>query len=241
LVQGQAESGSSVSMEPEFWTASYGFRPGRNAHDALQGSGGLITREHTQWVVEADIKGFFDHVNHDYLMRFLEYRIKDPIFLSADPAVSQSRCDDGRGCGGKRAGDPARGLVSPVLANIYLHYVLDLWFEKRFTKTCRGRAFLVRYADDFIGCFTHEEDARLFLKELTERLCTFDLEIEPTKTAILRFGGRTKEEKPSTFSFWASLTIQERVVRSLCVGRKTEGKRVRKKLKQVKRSCASSG
>lgn len=104
-------------------------------------------------------------------------------------------------------GRPQGGLVSPVLANIYLHYVLDWWFEGRFAKTCRGKSYLIRYADDFVACFQEEVDARRFLKELTERLATFGLETEPTKTAILKFGmaawiqsRRPEGPRPETFS-----------------------------------------
>jgi retron-type reverse transcriptase len=91
-------------------------------------------------------------------------------------------------------GTPQGGLVSPVLSNIYLHYVLDLWLEKRFVKSCRGKAQLVRFADDYVACFQYEEDAKRFRNEMAERLAAFDLEVEPSKTAVLRFGSKAKEE-----------------------------------------------
>ena len=131
------------------------------------------------------------------------------------------------------------GVVSPALSNIYLHYVLDLWFEKSYAQACRGKAHLVRYADDFIACFQYEEDAKGFLSALTKRLGAFDLEVEPSKTAMLRFGSAAHRHcpkdglrRPKTFSF---LGFEHFVSRSrkgrFVVGRKTEGKRFRKKLK----------
>jgi hypothetical protein len=135
-------------------------------------------------------------------------------------------------------GTPQGGLVSPVLSNIYLHYVLDLWFEKRYARSCEGRAHLIRYADDYVACFQKKADARRFLTEMTERLAQFDLEVEPSKTALLQFGRRAMGRKardglgPRIFSF---LGFTHYVVRSrtgrFVVGRKTDAKRLRKKLK----------
>jgi hypothetical protein len=137
-------------------------------------------------------------------------------------------------------GTPQGGLVSPVLSNIYLHYVLDLWFEKRFARQCAGKAYLIRYADDFVACFEHEADARAFLTEMPARLAEFALEIEPSKTALLQFGSamlgrrRVQCHGPRTFSF---LGFTHYVGRSrtgrFVVGRKTDGKRLRKKLKAL--------
>jgi hypothetical protein len=137
------------------------------------------------------------------------------------------------------AGTPQGGLVSPVLANIYLHYVLDLWFEKRWKKSCRGKAYLVRYADDFIGCFENEEDARKFVSVLAERLAAFDLEVESSKTAVLRFGSRARRDcfkdglnRPRTFNFLGFTHFVSQSRKGyFALGRKTEGKRITKKLK----------
>jgi RNA-directed DNA polymerase len=138
-------------------------------------------------------------------------------------------------------GTPQGGLVSPVLANIYLHYTLDVWFEKRFAKSCRGKAYLLRYADDFVACFHREEDAKCFVQELTKRLAEFNLEAEPTKTRVLRFGDQAQAQckqeglrRPQTFDF---LGITHFVARTrggrFVVGRKTQGERIRKKLKAL--------
>ena len=200
--------------EPEFCECSYGFRPGRSAHDALRRIAEIMTKENTQWVVEADVKGFFDHVSHDHLMRFLEHRIADPRFLRILRRFLKAGVMEDGVVRASEEGTPQGGLVSPVLANIYLHYVLDLWFEKRFGKSCRGKAYLVRFADDFIAYFEDEEDARRFLPELTERLAAFDLEVEPRKTSVLRFGSDAEREcwrdglrRPATFPSWALRTL----------------------------------
>ncbi len=189
IVQDRASRILQAIWEPEFRDCSYGFRPGRNAHQALKRLAEIITVKHTQWVVEADIKGFFDHVTHSHLLRFLAHRIADPRFLRiVDRFLKAGVLEDGMFSASEQ-GTPQGGLVSPVLANIYLHYVLDVWFEKRYAKSCRRPAYLVRYADDFVACFQLEEDAKRFMVELTHRLAEFDLEAEPTKTRLLAFWG----------------------------------------------------
>jgi group II intron reverse transcriptase/maturase len=227
--------------EPEFLDCSYGFRPGRSAHDALRRVAEVITNEHTQWVVEADIKGFFDHVSHSHLLRFLEHRIADPnIVRILRRFLKAGVMEDGM-VSEVMEGTPQGGLVSPALANIYLHYVLDVWFKRRFKKSCRGKAFLVRYCDDFIACFQHEDEAQRFRRDLAERLAAFDLEVEPSKTAVLRFGRQATREchreglrRPRTFSFLGLTHYVSRSRRGrFVVGRKTEGKRFTGKLKQL--------
>jgi RNA-directed DNA polymerase len=227
--------------EPEFQDCSFGFRPGRSAHDALRRVAEIITNERTQWVVEADIKGFFDHVSHAHLLRFVEHRIADPNLLRILRRFLKAGVMEEGVVSEVTEGTPQGGLVSPALANIYLHYVLDLWFERRYKKSCRGKAFLVRYCDDFIVCFQHEDEAHRFHRELGERLSAFDLEVEPSKTAVLRFGTQAKRDchrdglgRPQTFSF---LGLTHYVGRSrrgrFVVGRKTERKRFNGKLKQL--------
>ena len=232
LVQDRLSLILQAIWEPEFRDCSYGFRPGRSAHDALRRVGEIITNEHTQWVVEADIKGFFDHVSHERLMKCLAHRIVDPNFLRLIRRILKAGVMEDGVVGASEEGTPQGGLVSPVLANIYLHYVLDVWFE-RFRKTCRGTARLVRFADDFIACFQYEEEARRFLIEMTERLAACDLEVAPDKTAILPFGDRTSH--PLTFNFLGFTHFVGRSRRgAFVVNRKTERKRFTKKLKQLK-------
>jgi group II intron reverse transcriptase/maturase len=237
LVQDRLSLILQAIWEPEFRNCSFGFRPGRSAHDALRRVAEVITNERTQWVVEADIKGFFEHVSHAHLLRFLEHRIADPNLLRIIQRFLKAGIMEDGGFTAGVEGTPQGGLVSPVLSNIYLHYVLDLWFEERFARRCAGKAYLIRYADDYVACFEHEADARAFLEAMTERLAQFDLEVEPSKTALLAFGStmlgrkRVEYEGPRTFSF---LGLTHYVGRSrrgrFVVGRKSDGKRVRKKL-----------
>ena len=239
IVQDRASRILQAIWEPEFRDCSYGFRPERNAHQALKRLAEIITVTRTQWVVEVDIKGFFDHVTHSHLLRFLAHRIADPRFLRIIRRFLKAGVLEDGAFSASEQGTPQGGLVSPTLANIYLHYVLDVWFEKRFAKSCRGKASLVRYADDFVACFHQEEDAKRFVQELTKRLADFNLEVEPSKTSVLQFGtlaqARCKREglrRPQTFNF---LGITHFVGRSrsgrFVVGRQTQGERMRKKLK----------
>jgi group II intron reverse transcriptase/maturase len=237
LVQDRLSQLLQAIWEPEFRDCSFGFRPGRSAHDALRRVAEVITNERTQWVVEADIKGFFDHVSHAHLLRFLEHRIADPNLLRIiQRFLKAGIMEDGVFTAGVE-GTPQGGLVSPVLSNIYLHYVLDLWFEERFARCCAGKAYLIRYADDYVACFEHEADARAFLEAMAARLAQFDLEVEPSKTALLAFGSamlgrsRAEYEGPRTFSFLGFTHYVGRSRRGrFVVGRKTDGKRLRKKL-----------
>ena len=241
IVQDRASRILQAIWEPEFRDCSYGFRPERNAHQALKRLAEIIAVKHTQWVVEADIKGFFDHVTHSHLLRFLAHRIADPRFLRIiDRFLKAGVLEDGM-VSASEQGTPQGGLVSPALANIYLHYALDVWFEKRFVKSCRGKAYLVRYADDFVACFNLEEDAKRFMEELNHRLAEFDLEAEPTKTRLLRFGDQARAQckreglrRPQTFNF-LGLTHFVGRTRSgrFVVGHQTQGERIRKKLKAL--------
>ena len=227
--------------EPEFRNCSYGFRPGRNAHQALRRLAQVITCERTQFVVEADIKKFYDTISHEHMMRFLKHRIKDPCFLRILHRFLKAGIMEEGVIHPSEKGTPQGGLVSPVLSNIYLHYVLDVWFEKRVAPRCKGKAFLVRYADDFVVCFQSEEEAKRFRKELEDRLSQFGLEIEPGKTAVLRFGSGAErhcikdgDKRPKVFNF---LGFTHYVTQSrqghFKVGRKTQRQRVQEKLKAL--------
>lgn len=241
IVQHRLSGILQAIWEPEFRNCSYGFRPYRNAHQALARLGEIVTNHNTQWLVEADIKGFFDNVSHDWMMRFLAHRIKDPVLLRIIRRFLKAGVLESGGFTASEAGTPQGGLVSPVLANIYLHYVLDLWFEKRYVRTCKGGAYMVRYADDYVACFTSEADARRFMDEMAERLAEFGLEVEPSKTCLLRFGNRAATDcrkdsvkRPPTFNF---LGFTHYVGKSrkgrFVLGRKSQRERIVKKLKEV--------
>lgn len=235
IVQDVVSKVLEAIWEREFLEFSYGFRPSRGAHDALRRVSDVIYKERTQYIVEADIKGFFNNVNHEHMMRFLEHRISDPIFLRLIKRFLISGVMEDGQFQASEAGTPQGGIISPVLSNIYLHYVLDLWFAKKFAKSCKGKAYLIRYADDFLACFQYEEDARKFRDEVEERLGKFELEIEPSKTKMIPFGSRMfgNREAP-TFDF---LGFTHYVSKSrkgyFKIGRKTQGKRFRAKLKQL--------
>lgn len=240
--------------EPEFLDCSYGFRPNRNAHQALARVEQLISKEHTQWVYEADLKNFFGSVSHDHLMRFIEHRIGDANLLRLIRRFLKAGVMEEGIFEETNLGTPQGNLVSPVLSNIYLHYTLDLWFEKRFAPQCKGGAYLVRFADDFVALFDFQQDAIAFERELKERLRQFGLEIEPTKTALLRFGDRAPllckldgRKRPATFSFLGYthyLRIKRRANgtlsnRDVFLRRKTDAKRMRRKLTEFGRRLRS--
>jgi group II intron reverse transcriptase/maturase len=237
LVQDRLAGVLQAIWEPMFRDCSFGFRPGRSAHQALARLDQVIREGATQWIVEADIKGFFDSVNHEHLMRFVEHRVADPNVLRLIRRLLRAGVVDAGQFHASEQGTPQGGLVSPVLANIYLHYVLDLWFERQVARKAAGRAHLVRYADDFVACFERETDARAFLTELQARLAQFGLQVEPTKTALMRFGSmarahaRRAQAKPASFNF-LGLTHYVHTTRGgrFSVGRTTQRQRIGKKL-----------
>ena len=243
LVQDRLSRILEAIWEPEFRDCSFGFRPGRNAHQALTRLDYLVEEQRTQWIVEADIKGFFDHVSHDHLMRFVSHRIGDTNLLRLIRRMLKAGHTEAGQFTASERGTPQGGLASPILANLYLHYVLDLWFEKRVAGHCEGKAFLVRYCDDFVACFSQEKDAREFEQQLIDRLNDFDLEVEPSKAALLRFGDlaraacrRVGQKKPATFNF-LGFTHYLTCVHGwrVRVRRKTQRERFYGKLNELKR------
>jgi group II intron reverse transcriptase/maturase len=173
--------------EQEFLDCSYGFRPGRSAHLALQ-----VLWKHTMdrggaWLVEVDIRKFFDTLDGEHLRTFLQRRVRDGVLLRLIGKWLNAGVLEGRELTYPEAGTPQGGVISPLLANIYLHYVLDEWFEQEVKPRLKGRAFLVRYADDFVMGFTCEGDARRVLEVLPKRFGKYGLELHPDKTRLLRF------------------------------------------------------
>jgi RNA-directed DNA polymerase len=193
--------------EQDFIEDSYGSRPKRSCHDALRVLSREVEEGPVNHIVEADIKGFFDHVDQDWLLKFLEHRIKDTRVLRMVRRFLKAGISEDGAIRASEEGTPQGGVISPTLANVYLHYVLDLWFEKVYRKECTGRTRLIRYVDDFVVCFQYQDEAERFRERLVERLGQFGLEVEPTKTKVLEFGrwAETNAEarglEPGTFDF----------------------------------------
>ena len=184
--------------EPYFLDVSYGFRPGRSAHDALEAIKTAVDKNPINWIVDVDIRGYFDHVNHDWMIKFLEHRIADTTMLRLVSKCLKAGILDNGVVTRNEEGTPQGGPISPLLANIYLHYVLDLWFEKQYKPKCLGHSFMVRYADDFVVGFERKEAAKQFLDDLKKRFAEFGLEIAEDKTQIVRFGRNSTAEDGST-------------------------------------------
>ena len=194
--------------EQDFIEDSYGFRPKRSCRDALRALSETVESGRIEWIVEADIKGFFDDVDHDWLMRFLAHRIGDKRMLRMVKRFLKAGVMEEGKLYVSDEGVPQGGSISPLLSNVYLHYALDTWFEKGFRRVCDGAVRLIRYADDFVACFATEANAERFHRDLITRLAQFGLEVEPTKTKVLAFGPnagkrarQTGKKKPETFDF----------------------------------------
>jgi RNA-directed DNA polymerase len=188
-------------FEEDFLDVSYGYRPGTGPQDAVRDLTRNLQHGKYSHIVEADIKGFFDTIEHDWMIRMLEERINDKPFLRLIQKWLKAGILDTSGeVIHPATGTPQGGIVSPVLANVYLHYALDLWFEKRIKRRCKGEALITRYADDWVCAFQYKQDAELFYQQLSGRLGKFGLEVCPEKTRILLFS-RNKRKQSETFDF----------------------------------------
>jgi group II intron reverse transcriptase/maturase len=224
--------------EQDFLPCSFGFRPGRSAHDAE----GVIWKEAMSmgggFVLEADIQGFFDHLDHGHLRRFLDQRVRDGVLRRAiDKWLKAGVLEDGQ-LRRPQGGTPQGGVISPLLANIYLHGVLDEWFEHEVVPRMRGRAVLVRYADDFVILFAREDDAQRVMEVLPKRLGKYGLTVHPEKTRLVDFrrprGGRSGEARPETFTFLGFTLYWGRSRKgNSVVKRKTSKESFRRGLRQI--------
>ena len=227
--------------EADFKGFSYGFRPGRSQHDALDALYAGLTCKRVNWVLDADIRGFFDHLDREWLAKFLRHRIADERvlrlvmkWLNAGVIEDGTWSDSGEGT-------PQGGSLSPLLANVYLHYVLDLWADWWRKTRARGNVVITRFADDFIVGFQYQDDAERFLAELRGRLAKFSLELHPDKTRLIEFGphaarDRTArgEGKPETFTFLGFRHIARMTRGRFWIQRITDRKKMTAKLKSVK-------
>jgi group II intron reverse transcriptase/maturase len=243
LVQRAAVEVLNAIYEPDFLGFSYGFRPGRSQHQALDALyTGLLTRK-VNWVLDLDIKGFFDGLSHEWLVKFIEHRIADRrVVRLIQKWLNAGVLEDGKRIRVEE-GTPQGGSASPLLANIYLHYVFDLWVQAWRQKQAHGDVIVVRYADDIVVGFKSKADADRFWAELAERMRKFNLELHPEKTRLLEFGPfamdnrqRRGEGKPETFNFlgFTHICVKKRSNGMYTVLRQTIRKRLQAKLNEVK-------
>lgn len=193
--------------EAVFLDSNCGYRPGRNQHECLDAIGRTIQQERVSYVVEADIKSFFDEVSHGWMIKFLEHRIGDPRIIRLVKRMLKGGVMEEGLVKATQSGTPQGSILSPLLSNIYLHYVLDLWFSRKVVRGSRGEAHYFRFADDFLACFQYREDAEAFLSGLRERLAEFELKVAEEKTQCIEFGryardnARKRGGKPKEFTF----------------------------------------
>ena len=242
IVQSVTAQILSVIWEEEFLGFSYGFRPGRNPHNALDALTVGIERKCVRWVLDADLRAFFDTLSHAWLVKFIQHRIGDRrVVHLIQKWLKAGVLEEGKWTPSE-AGTPQGGLISPVLANIYLHYVFDLWAQQWRRRKAYGDVIFVRYADDFVAGFQHPKVAERFQQELIARLHQFDLELHADKTRLIEFGryamsnrAARGEGKPETFHFLGFTHIcgTNRKGR-FTVLRQTMRKRMQAKLKAIK-------
>ena len=233
LVQGVMAGVLNDIYEERFMDSSYGFRPGRNAHMVVREINRIIMTRKVNYVLEADIKGFFDNVDHAWLMKFLENDIADKNFLRYVKRFLIAGVMEGTEREESDKGTPQGGQISPVLANVYLHYALDLWYAKVLRKQCKGEVYYVRYADDFILMFQYENEALAVMEALKGRLGKFGLEVAEAKTRILpigRFKGTKEGFDFLGFTFFNTQTRQGKYR----VGVRTSKKKLKSKKETAK-------
>jgi RNA-directed DNA polymerase len=228
--------------EEDFRGFSYGFRPGRSQHQALDALYVAITRKKVNWMLDCDIRGFFDNLSHDWLLKFVQHRVADRRVLRLIQKWLKAGVMEEGEWKNTEMGTPQGSVASPLLANIYLHYVFDLWVDVWRRKCARGDVIVVRYADDNVVGFQHVAEADCFLAEYRKRLRKFGLELHPDKTRRIEFGrfaehnrNQRGEGKPETFDFLGLTHISGKDQNgSYAVKRKTISKRMRAKVLEIK-------
>ena len=205
------EEATKRTLEPiyeaVFEDSSHGYRPGRNQHKCLDALGRTIQQKKVNHIVEADVKSFFDKVNHEWMIKFLRHRIGDERVIRLIIRMLKSGIMEDGLVRATEEGTPQGSILSPLLSNIYLHYVLDLWFSRRVSRQSRGEAYYFRFADDFLACFQYKDDAENFLRRLGDRLEGFGLQLAQEKTRRIEFGRFAREDaqrrgaKPKDFTF----------------------------------------
>lgn len=248
IVQRAAVVVLNAVYEADFLGFSYGFRPGRGQHDALDALAVGLARKKVNWVLDADIRGFFDAISHEWLVRFVEHRIGDGRLLRLVQKWLAAGVMEKGEWREVQEGTPQGATISPLLANVYLHYVFDLWVQWWRSRPGRGEVLAVRYADDFIVGFQHRHEAEQFQQELSERLARFGLELQPEKTRLVEFGrfaARSRRQRglprPESFDFLGFTHICEEHPRSTTMfqlRRLTIRARMRRKLQALRTDIA---
>jgi group II intron reverse transcriptase/maturase len=242
IVQRATVAMLNAVYEEDFLDSSYGYRPGRGCHQALDALAVAIQTRKVSFILDADIRGFFDSLDHEWLIKFVEHRIADPrVIRHIRKWLNAGVLEQGK-LMEQENGVPQGGSISPLLANIYLHYVFDLWAEQWQRRHARGDVIIVRYADDFVVGFQHQTDAEAFLTQLRERFRKFKLELHAEKTRVIEFGRfaaerreRRKQGKPLTFNFLGFTHSCSKTQRGkFIVLRQTIAKRMRAKLKEIR-------
>ncbi|MFB3105848.1 MAG: group II intron reverse transcriptase/maturase, partial [Pseudomonadales bacterium] len=242
IVQRATVEVMNAIYETDFLGFSYGFRPGRNPHNALDAICVAMTRRKINWVLDADISGFFDAIDRKWLVKFLEHRIADPrVIRHIKKWLNAGVMEDGKRID-TESGSPQGGSISPVLANVYLHYVFDLWANQWRSRHARGDIVMVRFADDIVMGFEHRSDAERFHQDLRDRFHKFALELHPDKTRLIEFGRfaadnrkRRGDGKPESFDFLGFTHACDRTRNGrFIVLRQTIAKRMRAKLAEIK-------
>lgn len=227
-------------FEPQFYDNMMGFRPGRSCHQALRKLNQMLEREKTNYVLDADIQGFFNHLDHKWIERFVESRIKDPNIMRLIRRTLKAGIMEDYGYQESPEGSGQGSVCSPILANIYMHYVLLWWFEEKVKPKLRGYCGLIVYADDFVACFQYKEEAEEFYSRLKHRMEHFGLSLEEEKSRLIEFGRFAKEraeregKKTGTFDFLGfTHYVSESRNGKFRVKRKTSRKKLQKKSREI--------
>jgi group II intron reverse transcriptase/maturase len=242
IVQRAIAAVLNAIYEEDFLGFSYGFRPGRGTHDALNALCVGIERKKVNWILDADIRSFFDEISQEWLIRFLEHRIGDRRIIRLIQKWLKAGILENGTVSASDRGTGQGSVISPLLANIYLHYALDLWAARWRRRVATGDMIFVRYADDFIVGFQYERDARRFLDEMRVRLREFALSLHPEKTRLIQFGRFAEKDrkarglgKPETFNFLGFTFICGKTRSGkFLLTRKTRRDRMRAKLRMIK-------
>ena len=242
IVQQAARTVVEGIYEQDFLGFSYSYRPGRGCHQALDALFVGITKREVNWIIDADIRGFFDNISHEWLMKFLEHRIADPRMLRLLKKWLRAGVSEDGEWSPTKVGTPQGAVISPLYANVFLHYVLDLWIHDWRTRQAKGEVTMVRYADDFVIGFREESDARKCLAALGERFAKFGLALHPEKTRLIEFGRYAEKRRanrgdgsPETFDFLGFTHISGETRRGeFTVHRKTSRKKFQAKLAELK-------